>query len=80
MNPAQQAAKEYADNLLGPVRYKEMVNAFSAGYEAAEGLFAEWCSKSGWFYLSIPQMWRNKISRKTVTTAELYQLWQQSLQ
>lgn len=86
MTPAQQAAKDYAKGDMpefpygeATVSYKLRETAFLAGYEAAEGAFAEWCSENGWCFISGRGWFKNKTLIFEVTTTELYQLWQQSL-
>lgn len=79
MNKLQQAAKEYAlsdrEGIMD-MKYK----AFLAGYEAAEGAFAEWASEKGWVKKQSADIWTqccDIMCENVKTTAELFKLWQE---
>lgn len=77
MTNLEQAAKEYAVKtgwLSGPVN-ADLQKAFLAGAAQAEGSFAEWCSREGWYYVSEFMQWTNVDRKEWITTEELYQLY-----
>lgn len=77
----QQAAKEYLLNRAEYQAFNTIANissdAFLAGAAFAGPAFAEWCSENDWFFWK-DGIWMKK-GQKDKTTAELYQLWQQSI-
>lgn len=72
----------------GPIDYEKrcekisaLRSAFRLGAARAEGAFAEWCDNDGWKYQG-NHLWEQscvKGNGTRKTTAQLYQLWQQSL-